>query len=202
MNLGDFGALLRPERVWCRDEILVRHNCPVPRVPGLYAWYFLEVPPGVPTERCHWWQGLPLLYVGISPKRPPINGKPASRQRLWNRIRYHVRGNAYGSTLRLTLGCLLGKSLGIRLRRVGSGKRFTFADGEEVLSEWMSRNARVAWMPHPAPWDAESFLISNLDLPLNLEDNSSNLFHPHLSALRDRCRTEARADVVWTADSR
>ena len=40
-----------------------------------------------------------------------------------NRIRYHFRGNAEGSTLRLTLGCLLIKPLGIELRRVGSGKR-------------------------------------------------------------------------------
>jgi hypothetical protein len=55
-----------------------------------------------------------------------------------SRNRYHYRGNAEGSTLRLTLGCLLSSSLGLRLRRVGSGKRLTFADGEARLSESMS----------------------------------------------------------------
>ncbi|WP_386143941.1 GIY-YIG nuclease family protein [Streptomyces yanii] len=42
-----------------------------------------------------------------------------STQNLRTRVRYHYRGNAAGSTLRLTLGCLLG----LELRRVGSGKR-------------------------------------------------------------------------------
>ena len=45
------------------------------------------------------------------------------------RIRYHYQGNAEGSTLRLTLGCLLSEELDIELRRVGSGKRMTFAEG-------------------------------------------------------------------------
>jgi hypothetical protein len=46
-----------------------------------------------------------LQYVGIAPRhmRPRV-----SRQSLRTRIRYHFRGNAAGSTLRLTLGCLLG----------------------------------------------------------------------------------------------
>jgi hypothetical protein len=35
-------------------------------------------------------------------------------------IRYHYTGNASGSTLRLTLGCLLAERLGIQLRRVGA----------------------------------------------------------------------------------
>jgi hypothetical protein len=45
-----------------------------------------------------------------------------SRQSLRTRIRYHFRGNAAGSTLRLSLGCLLG----LALRRVGSGARMTY----------------------------------------------------------------------------
>src|SRR5690349_422197 len=124
---------LSPARLWSRTEVLVR-ACPVPREAGVYAWYFREVPPGVPTDECVRAHGATLLYVGISPKAPPANGRPPSRQRLRNRIRYHFRGNAWGSTLRLTLGCLLADSLGIELRRVGSGKRRTFADGERTLS--------------------------------------------------------------------
>ena len=45
------------------------------------------------------------------------------------RIPYHYQGNAEGSTLRLTLGCPLSEELDIELRRVGSGKRGTFAEG-------------------------------------------------------------------------
>src|SRR5438876_11962976 len=49
-----------------------------------------------------------LLYGGIAPKAPPQNGKPASCRTLSHRIRYHLTGNGSCSTLRLTLGCLLG----------------------------------------------------------------------------------------------
>jgi len=45
----------------------------------------------------------------------------------------------------LTLGCLLSEELDIELRRVGSGKRMTFAEGEGVLSQWMADNAFVCW---------------------------------------------------------
>lgn len=41
---------------------------PVPRLPGVYAWYFAEVPPGVPTEGCHRALEYTLLYVGIAPE--------------------------------------------------------------------------------------------------------------------------------------
>src|SRR6516162_5412092 len=94
--------LLRPERLWSRSEVLSRPS-PVPAVPGVYAWYFRELPPGVPGVGCHSVDGLHLLYVGISPRRPPENGARASRQQLRKRVRYHYRGNAEGSTLRLTL---------------------------------------------------------------------------------------------------
>jgi GIY-YIG catalytic domain-containing protein len=76
---------------------------------------------------------------------PPSNGKELSKQSMWHRLRYHFRGNAEASTLRLTLGCLLAKQFGIEMRRVGSGKRMTFGPGEAALSEWMGRNAFVAF---------------------------------------------------------
>ncbi|WP_420313610.1 GIY-YIG nuclease family protein [Actinopolymorpha alba] len=65
-------------------------------------------------------------------------------------------GDAEGSTLRLTLGCLLG----LELRRVGSGKRMTFGlRGEAELSAWMGAHARVCWVECPEPWRAEAVLI-------------------------------------------
>ncbi len=50
------------------------------------------------------------------------------------------------------MDCLLADELGIQLRRVGSGRRRTFADGEQVLSEWMAENAFVSWVVRERPW--------------------------------------------------
>ena len=184
-------SLLNPSRLWTRSEVLTR-PCPVPREPGVYAWYFRCIPPGVPTSGCHTYQDLTLLYTGISPRHPPANGLSPSRQSLRHRVRYHFRGNAEGSTLRLTLGCLLAEELGIELRRVGSGFRMTFSSGEMKLSEWLEENAFVAWCPHPAPWVVEEHMISTLSLPLNLDQNRRHAFHRTLSELRRAAKTKAR----------
>jgi hypothetical protein len=185
--------LLTPSRVYTRSEVLARPS-PVPRSPGVYAWYFDEVPPGVPTEGCHSTEAGVLLYVGIAPKEPPRNGKPPSRQTIWNRLRYHYRGNAYGSTLRLTLGCHLTERLGISLRRVGSGTRLTFTHaGEQRLNEWMAEHARVTWVEHQRPWELEREAIRRLVLPLNLQDNGHSAYYAALKALRASHMASARA---------
>ena len=31
----------------------------------------------------------------------------------------------------------------------------TFGAGEQILSNWMSENAFVCWVEHPAPWEIE-----------------------------------------------
>lgn len=159
-------ALLHPPHFYGRQQVLAKPS-PIPVRPGVYAWYFREVPPGVPVEGCHWHDGLPLLYLGISPKRPPSNGKPSSRQ----------------------LGCLLADQLGINLTRVGSGKRHTFTNpGEIKLDAWLERNALVCWVEHPRPWELEERLIKTISLPLNIDGNDH---HPNFAALR-ACRLAAR----------
>ncbi len=188
-------ALLEPPGLWSRAEVLASPS-PVPREPGAYAWYFRDIPPGVPTADCHRCGALTLLYAGIAPKAPPRNGARPSSQRLADRARYHYRGNAEGSTLRLTLGCLLADSLGIELRRVGSGKRMTFGDGEDVLSGWMAENAFVTWVVDPEPWVLEEQLISGLSLPLNLDMNRGHLFSPELREVRRRAKGRARELAV------
>ena len=146
---------------------------------------------------CHRALGATLLYIGISPKPPATNGAPPSRQRLINRVRYHFRGNAAGSTLRLTLGCLLADVIAIRLWRVGSGRRRTFAAGEQQLSNWMAENAFVCWLPMDNPWVLESLLIQQLSLPLNLQGNEAHPFHERLSAIRRKFRDQADAQPIW-----
>jgi hypothetical protein len=178
--------LLNPHRVWSRTEVL-DDDC-VPRSPGVYAWYFRDIPPRVPTGRCIVHNGLTLLYVGIAPKAPPTNGSP-SKQTLRSRIiRNHLKGNASSSTLRLTLGCLLSDQLGIELRRVGSSGRLTFGDGEAALTAWMDANAFVCWTVSDRPWLLEREIISTVNLPLNLDQNSR---HPYCQTLR-ACRAAAK----------
>lgn len=171
-------ALTSPERLWSATEVLARPG-PVPSAAGVYGWYFDAAPsPGLPVNR--------PLYVGIAPRR---TANRASSQNLRTRVRYHFRGNAYGSTLRLSLGCLLG----LELRRVGSGERMTFTkDGEAALSRWMAEHTRVCWVEHPQPWTVKSGLISRLDLPLNLDRNGHNPFHQRLTQLRSAARERAR----------
>lgn len=147
------------------------------------GWYFEKAPCADLAAGC-------LLYVGIAPRHM---ANRTSTQNLRKRVRYHYRGNAAGSTLRLTLGCLLG----IELRRVGSGKRMTFGKtGEAVLGQWMAENARVCWIEHDEPWTMESELISRLDLPLNLDQNQHNPFHGRLTEVRSQARRRARELVV------
>ena len=153
---------------------------------------FPRDPGGVPTANCVQHSGATLLYVGISPSAPPANGKRPSRQSLLHRIRYHYRGNAEGSTLRLTLGCLLADQLSIQLRRVGSGKRMTFGPGEAVLSEWMGQNAFVAFHVCERPWELEAELLRAVSLPLNLDQNRNHAFHSTLTQMRRAAKERAR----------
>ena len=187
-------SLVHPEKLFSRVKVLQK-DCPVPSSSGVYAWFFKEIPQGVPIDGCLKVNGNNLLYIGISPKKPPRKGKPSS-QNLRKRIKNHYSGNAEGSTLRLTLGCLLTGKLGIELRRVGSGKRMTFHEGEEVLSEWMSENAFVSWVVHKEPWRIEDQAIRQISLPLNLRDNESHPFHRRLSSIRRDSKRKARAKSI------
>lgn len=178
--------LLYPAVFYKRDEILKkRKTCPVPNEGGWYAWYFKECPPKLETGRCYKYRhpsygNRTLLYVGISPE------KPESKGTIRKRLKSHMKGNAYGSTLRL-LGCLLG----FELRRV-SEQRLTFVDKEMQLSDWLQQNAYVTWCKGKEPWRLEDMLIRDLFLPLNLECNKSHPFYPTLHRIRENAKRKAR----------
>jgi hypothetical protein len=103
-------------------------------------------------------------------------------------LKDHYAGNAYGSTLRLSLGCLLSDQLGIRLQEREGSKSKTFGQGEELLSEWMAQNAFVAWMLESEPWLYEQELIRLASPPLNLQGNRDHPFYPKLSRIRKLCK--------------
>ena len=129
-----------------------------------------------------------LLYAGISPREPSKQTRTPGRETLRRRLRTHYTGRADRSTLRLTLGVLLGIPLKVTPRG-----RWTFGDGERQLDEWMDRNAFVTWAPTPEPWIAERELIHSCNLPLNLRDNDGHPFRPVLSDLRREAKKRARS---------
>jgi hypothetical protein len=190
--IENIAPLLRPARLYSASEVASRPS-PVPARPGVYAFYFNETPPGIITAACHQVNRHALLYVGIAPKAPPLNGRPPSKSNLRHRLRTHYCGNAEGSTLRRTLGCLLGEQLGIKLRRVGSGGRYTFTNpGEQLLDEWMQQHAFVTWVETSAPWGLEKHLLSSvLRLPLNLDGNPWLEAAAVVSAARLKARQRA-----------
>lgn len=153
-------------------------------MPGVYAWYFDQAPDAIPLTGCVKRGNAHLLYVGISPGRTP------SKQNLRTRIRYHFRGNAEGSTLRLTLGCLLDE-LDTVLRRVGSGRRKTFGPHEVNLTAWMAEHARVSWVVTHNPKELETRLIRSVYVPLNLDENDQCVFHATLSDIRASARARS-----------
>jgi hypothetical protein len=182
-------ALTDPQRVFSRSEMLAK-PCPVPKERGVYAWFFKEVPSGVPVADCLQHDQLKLLYVGISPHKA---FKPTTKQSLHRRIRYHYAGNAYGSTLRLTLGTSLAEQSRLPPRRVGSGERITLTHaGEQWLDKWMHENAFVVWLPHQEPWLLEDYLISTVSCPLNIADSAHHSFNPTLKARRKEALAKAR----------
>jgi hypothetical protein len=132
-----------------------------------------------------------LLYVGIAPKETRAASTKPSNRTLNGRLFDHFRGNAEGSTLRLTLGCLLSDVLGIQLRRVGSGRRFTFTNaGEQILDAWMAENAKVVWLVAERPWGVEKALLASLSMPLNIRDNK-HPFVPVLQTVRKLAKAQA-----------
>jgi hypothetical protein len=166
-------------------EILAR-PCPIPATAGVYGWLFATIPPGIDAGGTVERDASRLLYVVISP------GRPTSSQTLRSRLRAHCRGDAYGSTLPLTVGCLLADELGIELRRIGGGARETFGAGEAVLSEWIARNMRVSFREDDEPWVAEAAIIGALDLPLNIEQNAHDPQRDFVRELHRRCKDHAR----------
>lgn len=78
-----------------------------------------RITPGINTAGCAETGGLTLLCTGISPFAPPANGKAPSKQNIRSRLRTHYTGNAEGSTLRKTLGCLMSDQLGLNYAEWG-----------------------------------------------------------------------------------
>jgi hypothetical protein len=68
----------------------------------------------------------------------------------------------------------------------------TFGTGEQILNDWLDRNARVAWLTCGEPWRVEEELIRSVSLPLNLDQNRNHCFHAQLTERRRVAKTRAK----------
>ena len=176
-------ALRSPERLFPRAEC-IGHSSIIPAVPGIYAWHFKEVPPGVDATRCATEHGLALLYVGIAPAGRASVARPSNLRR---RIRTHFAGNIRSSTLRFSLASLLAERLGLVAAPRGDGK--PRLHDESPLNAWMQGNAFVTYVENERPWEIEAAIVQSLDLPLNLEHNASHPMRHSLAVARRALRT-------------
>jgi len=71
-----FAALLEPARFWTQPEILSKPY-PVPRVGGVYAWFFSGLEDLVPGGLSVSGTDRRLLYVGIAPRTHPNAASPS-----------------------------------------------------------------------------------------------------------------------------
>jgi hypothetical protein len=62
--------LLEPARLWSREEVIASRTSRVPKSARVYAWYCRQIPGSIDVSRCHTHGGMPMLYVGIAPKKP------------------------------------------------------------------------------------------------------------------------------------
>lgn len=68
----------------------------------------------------------------------------------------------------------------------------TFGVGEQALTNWLERNARIVWLTCNEPWRVEEQLIRSVSLPLNLDQNRHHGFHSELSEKRRAAKARAR----------
>lgn len=124
-------------------------------------------------------QDYPVIYTGIT-----SNG-------LYTRIgNQHLGTNAGRSTLRLSLGCLLGYKLVPRDKNNPDNGKVRFSEYDEMmLLNWMKENLLFYYQKNYSPESLETKLIDYFNPPLNLKGNNNptNLsFRDYLSILRSK----------------
>lgn len=161
---------------------LVDNGNTIPKVPGNYLVTIRDINAlpslgyKIVTPK---YRGQDLIYTGITQKD--------LHHRIWNS---HLNGHAGRSTLRLTLGCLMGYNLIPRDKYDPDNGKVRFNDDDErELKGWMAENLLFYFQPNNRPKEFENELIERFNPPLNLmeNDNPVNLeFRSVLSSLRRR----------------
>lgn len=124
-------------------------------------------------------EGLQVVYTGI-----------ASVSLRTRDFKQHFKGNNAGrSTLRKSLGVLLGYKQIPRDRDITTGKTKFDIDNELRLSTWMRDSLVMFFLPTANFHIIEKALITHFNPPLNLKDNISPInyeFRKMLSDVRSR----------------
>ena len=109
--------------------------------------------------------GMDILYTGVA---GPSSG--LRRRITWA----HFGNNAGRSTLRLSLGVLMGfMPIPRDSKNPGNGHVRFCPDEETRLTTWMKDNLLVYYFPNDSYEKAEDELIATLNPPLNLSKNAN-----------------------------
>ena len=142
-------------------------------------------------------KGSQLPKVDIEPKIPEVTLDGNTYQAIYTGIasenlrqrvyRTHfVSNNASRSTLRKSIGSLIGYDLIPRKEGDLKHKKFKPAN-EEKLTEWMMSNMLLAFVEKADPEPLEEKLIAELNPPLNLDKNT-NMVNKEFRALLSKLR--------------
>ena len=143
--------------------------------PGVYAWFFATPMGYDDAGTLYQRDGLTFLYAG----------KGAS---LRARLLVHSGNSSGSSTFRRSVGCLLLDDLAMVPRLFGPKRKLAFTgDSEAALTDWLSANARVAWLPCEQAGKLEDWVIGHYRPPMNLQGNRGG----HSARLLE-CRARAR----------
>lgn len=155
-------------------------------------------------------KGSQLPKVDIEPKIPEVTLDGNTYQAIYTGIasenlrqrvyRTHfVSNNASRSTLRKSIGSLIGYDLIPRKEGDLKHKKFKPAN-EEKLTEWMMSNMLLAFVENADPEPLEEKLIAELNPPLNLDKNT-NMVNKEFRALLSklRCRPVIRSAEHFTS---
>lgn len=122
----------------------------------------------------HLYEGRPIIYIGIS-----------NRGIRTRDYKNHFIGNARNSTLRKSIGVLMGLN---RQYEVKNPSKYKFENNDEAyLTKWMSENLWLHYINCEEPETVEKELINTLSPPINIKDNHSEinlLFRKQLKELR------------------
>ena len=124
-----------------------------------------------------------LIYTGIA--KP--DSKSSNLKKRIADIHFGDKTNAGKSTLRLSLGSLMGYIKIYRDQRK-QHKKFKIED-ELKLTEWMKENLLVLYYENSSCKQDEEKMISVLNPPLNIDDNNNSEneeFRDELSSLRSK----------------
>lgn len=161
---------------------LTESGVQIPKSPGNYIVTIRDIK-ALPTLghkiTTQQFRGQEIIYTGIS--------KTSLYNRVWQS---HISGHAGRSTLRRTLGYLLGYTPIPRDKNAPNNGRIRFnANDEESLKEWIKENLVFHFLPNDIPAVLETELIRSLNPPLNLDENDNPVnqeFRTALSLLRNQ----------------